>query len=142
MVVQRMQRYDEVVKLREKGLTYMEIGRRLGVSKERVRQILKGNPRPRSTGRGSKIMLAVGEVARLLGVHENTVRRWSESGVLRPYRINDRGDRRYRREDIENFLKHSTLVKKKRNPGCDFGIGTVADCADENGGSSRVPAAG
>ncbi|GAI61615.1 unnamed protein product, partial [marine sediment metagenome] len=36
---------DEVARLREAGLTYAEIGGRFRISKERVRQILKGNPK-------------------------------------------------------------------------------------------------
>jgi len=49
-------------------------------------------------------MLTVSEVARLLHVHPNTLRRWSNSGRIKAYRINLRGDRRYRLRDIEDFL--------------------------------------
>ena len=49
-------------------------------------------------------MLTVSEVARLLHVHPNTLRRWSNNGRIRSYRINPRGDRRYRLRDIEGFL--------------------------------------
>ena len=49
-------------------------------------------------------MLTVREVADLLGIHVNTVRRWSNEGKLRAYRITKRGDRRFRREDIARFL--------------------------------------
>jgi len=49
-------------------------------------------------------LIRVKDVARLLNVHVNTVRRWSNSQILKPYRINLRGDRRFRREDIANFL--------------------------------------
>jgi len=49
-------------------------------------------------------MLTVSEVARLLHVHSNTLRRWSNKGRIRAYRINPRGDRRYRLRDIEGFL--------------------------------------
>jgi diguanylate cyclase (GGDEF)-like protein len=37
-------------------------------------------------------------------VHPNTVRAWSEAGRLRYYRINERGDRRYRLGDLQRFL--------------------------------------
>jgi len=49
-------------------------------------------------------MLTVREVAWLLHIHSNTVRRWSDRGIIRAYRITRRGDRRFRREDIARFL--------------------------------------
>jgi diguanylate cyclase (GGDEF)-like protein/excisionase family DNA binding protein len=48
--------------------------------------------------------LSVTKAARLLGVHPNTVRAWSDAGRLRYYRINPRGDRRYRMGDLQRFL--------------------------------------
>jgi len=99
-------RRDEVVKLKNAGLSYDEIGRRLGMSRERARQILVGNRnRPKKPDLNSRVMLTTGDVARLLGVHINTVRRWRSKGILKSYRINPRGDRRFRREDVDGFLK-------------------------------------
>ena len=49
-------------------------------------------------------MLTVADVAHLLRVHVNTVRRWSNQGGLKAYRIGSRGDRRFRREDVTSFL--------------------------------------
>jgi excisionase family DNA binding protein len=49
-------------------------------------------------------MLTVKDVAHLLNVHVNTVRRWSDSRIIKSYRITRRGDRRFRREDISDFL--------------------------------------
>src|SRR3954451_12140642 len=48
--------------------------------------------------------LTVTRAADLLGVHANTVRAWSDAGRLRYYRINPRGDRRYRLSDLQRFL--------------------------------------
>ena len=45
-------------------------------------------------------MLTVREVAQFLNIHNNTVRRWSNKGILKAYRIGPRGDRRFKREDI------------------------------------------
>ena len=50
-------------------------------------------------------LLTVGEVARILHVHVNTVRRWADEGLLPAYRIGLRGDRRFREEVLESFLK-------------------------------------
>jgi excisionase family DNA binding protein len=49
-------------------------------------------------------MLTTTEVAAILNVHINTVRRWSNQGTLKAYQLGPRGDRRFRREDIEEFL--------------------------------------
>ena len=49
-------------------------------------------------------MLTVRQVAQLLHIHSNTVRRWSDRGLIRSYRISRRGDRRFKREDIAHFL--------------------------------------
>jgi diguanylate cyclase (GGDEF)-like protein/excisionase family DNA binding protein len=48
--------------------------------------------------------LTVTRAAEVLGVHANTVRAWSDAGRLRYYRINPRGDRRYRHGDLQRFL--------------------------------------
>jgi len=49
-------------------------------------------------------MLTVREVSQLLHVHSNTLRRWTEQGIIRAYRIGPRGDRRFRAEDIAVLL--------------------------------------
>ncbi len=49
-------------------------------------------------------MLTVREVSRLLHVHSNTLRRWSDHGIIKAYRIGPRGDRRFRPEDIAVLL--------------------------------------
>lgn len=49
-------------------------------------------------------MLTPREVAQLLHVHPNTLKRWSDKGRIAAYRINPRGDRRYRLQDIDYFL--------------------------------------
>ena len=49
-------------------------------------------------------MLTTAGVARLLHLHINTVRRWSDEGILKPYRIGRRGDRRFARKDVLSYL--------------------------------------
>lgn len=49
-------------------------------------------------------MLTVAGAARLLGVHANTVRAWTDQGRLPCLRINRRGDRRYPAAELERFL--------------------------------------
>ena len=54
-------------------------------------------------------LLRVSEAAILLNVHVNTMRRWSECGWIPTYRINPRGDRRFKREDVTRFMVESDL---------------------------------
>ena len=51
-------------------------------------------------------MLKANDVAKLLNVHINTIRRWSNNNFLKAYRVGPRGDRRFRLEDVQNFIKN------------------------------------
>ena len=49
--------------------------------------------------------LTLTEVSELLRVHPNTLRNWDVNGVLRATRIGVKKIRRYKKTDIENFIK-------------------------------------
>jgi excisionase family DNA binding protein len=57
-------------------------------------------------------MLTVSDVARQLNVHVNTVRRWSNQGIIRVYRIGTRGDRRFRQKDVSRLLEQFRLNRE------------------------------
>jgi excisionase family DNA binding protein len=57
-------------------------------------------------------LLTTSDVARMLNVHINTVRRWSNQGILKTYRIGSRGDRRFREADIASFLSQESSPAK------------------------------
>jgi excisionase family DNA binding protein len=59
------------------------------------------------TNGNGKSLLTTRELARLLNVHINTVRRWSDEGMLKSYRFGARGDRRFSRDDIALFLENN-----------------------------------
>jgi diguanylate cyclase (GGDEF)-like protein/excisionase family DNA binding protein len=65
----------------------------------------------------------VTKAARLLGVHPNTVRAWSDAGRLRYYRINARGDRRYRLGDLHRFLAAAENGPESPGPSATGGAG-------------------
>ncbi len=52
----------------------------------------------------SEPLLSVAQAAMLLGVHPNTIRSWTDAGRLTAFRINARGDRRFRRDDVARLL--------------------------------------
>ena len=49
-------------------------------------------------------LLTSSETAKLLNVHINTVRKWSNLGVIPSFRIGPRCDRRFRKKDLMTFL--------------------------------------
>jgi len=52
-----------------------------------------------------KNLLKLSEAAELLNVHPNTLRKWDKKGILRAVRFGERGDRRYKKDDIEKLIK-------------------------------------
>lgn len=61
------------------------------------------------TVQNSRIM-TTSEVAYFLRVHPNTVRHWTNIGLLPSFRLGTRRDRRFRREDVDDFLRQNNLA--------------------------------
>jgi excisionase family DNA binding protein len=49
--------------------------------------------------------LTLTEAADFLHVHRNTLRRWSDAGMISSYRLGVRGDRRFKREELAAFVE-------------------------------------
>lgn len=49
-------------------------------------------------------LLTLNEAAKILKVHPNTLRLWDNKGVLKATRIGIKKVRRYKKQDIENFI--------------------------------------
>lgn len=59
----------------------------------------------------SKIKLfRIREAAEMLGVNPETLRRWDRSGKLLAVKINKKGDRRYKKEDIEKLITNGKSI--------------------------------
>ena len=52
-------------------------------------------------------MLTTTEVAHFLNVHPNTVRQWANKELLHAYRLGPRGDRRFKWEEVDSFLRQN-----------------------------------
>jgi len=49
-------------------------------------------------------LFSVNQVANIFHVHPSTLRRWSDQGLIRSFRLNSHGDRRYRKFDVYHFI--------------------------------------
>ncbi len=58
-------------------------------------------------------MLTARQVADFLQVHISTLRRWSDKGVLKSYRVGPRRDRRYRQEDVLSFVHEDHIPSEQ-----------------------------
>lgn len=52
-------------------------------------------------------LIKIREAAEMLGVNPETLRRWDREGKLKAVIVSTRGDRRYKKEDIEKFIKQN-----------------------------------
>ena len=53
-------------------------------------------------------ILSLQEAATILKVHPETLRRWDRTGKLPALKLGDRNDRKYKEEDVLNFIKTQT----------------------------------
>lgn len=58
-------------------------------------------------------LLSINEAAELINVNPETLRRWDKEEKLVSIRVNDRGDRRYRKSDVLKFIKYNKAVVYK-----------------------------
>ena len=63
-----------------------------------------------TNGAASVDLLTLADVAKLLNVHPNSVRRWTNLGLLKCYRVGVRGDRRFTIDEVDEFLRNGAIV--------------------------------
>lgn len=51
-------------------------------------------------------LLTLSEACQILKVHPNTLRKWDKKGILKAIRFGQRGDRRYKKEDILRLVNN------------------------------------
>lgn len=52
-------------------------------------------------------LLRIREVAEMLGVNPETLRRWDREAKLPAIKVSKRGDRRYKLEDVQKFIEEN-----------------------------------
>lgn len=56
-------------------------------------------------------LITLSEACEILKVHPNTLRKWDRKGILKAVRFGERGDRRYKREDIAKLISEEAQAK-------------------------------
>ncbi len=64
--------------------------------KERLEELISSTASP---------LLTLTQAARMLNVHVSTLRRWSNLGLIKTYRIGPRADRRFKADDVKEVLE-------------------------------------
>lgn len=102
-----------------------------------VQQLLEGNGKLNANTATSVVgqqpqvpksdlnMLTVSDVAHRLHVHPNSVRKWTNTGLIQCYRFGNRGDRRFRAQDVDEFMKSRGLRKQGQEVVPDDGPDSV-----------------
>lgn len=49
-------------------------------------------------------LLTIREAAKILNIHPNTLRNWEEKGLIKPYRLGVRRDRRYTYSEVVKMI--------------------------------------
>lgn len=105
---------DRIIGLHKQRLTNAEIARAVGVTRQRVWAVL--NPKRTETTYDISALLAaskeariapmpISSVATLLGVNANTIRRWSDKGIIQCFRLGTRNDRRFELQHVIAMLR-------------------------------------
>jgi excisionase family DNA binding protein len=89
-------------------MNYSEIASILGIRSAAVRKLLtrKSSPGTEVGPPPAMRLLTCSEIASILKIHPNTVRRWSDSGALPTFRLGNRNDRRFRLSDVNRLMSH------------------------------------
>ena len=75
-----------------------------GKKRQAASRIKEGNTEDYMTSS----FLTTKQTSKLLNVHENTVRRWSDSGIIKAYRVGPTDKRRFLKEEVRKLLREST----------------------------------
>ena len=77
-------------------------------------------------------LLTITQAAQFLNLHPNTLRNWSNKGMIRTYRLDPRGDRRFARDDLMESWKPIGTPSLRKNRK------KLLDCRPVNRFSSPV----
>jgi DNA-binding CsgD family transcriptional regulator len=109
---------EEVLKMHAQGLSFAEIGRQLGISRERVRQLARptvATQRRPAEAMVHERMLNTTEIARRCGITVHAVRSWVRTGKLPAFQSDPRCHLRFQPKDVEDFLAKRAKRQNRQN---------------------------
>ncbi|MBD3280053.1 NUDIX domain-containing protein [Candidatus Dojkabacteria bacterium] len=57
-------------------------------------------------------LISISEACEILNVHPNTLKRWEIEGLVNPIRFGKRGDRKYKKQEIDSLINDSRKFNK------------------------------
>lgn len=57
-------------------------------------------------------LLTLEEVSKILHVSKGTLRNWDKKGILKAVRIGEKGERRYRKEDVDKIIDQNVKIEE------------------------------
>jgi excisionase family DNA binding protein len=96
---------DRIIELHKRGLANTQIARVVGVTRQRVWAVLSTK---RTKPKVETSVMSITGVAAILGVHPNTLRRWSNEGLIPCFRVGPRQDRRFDRQLVLETIRKGT----------------------------------
>src|SRR5215471_728159 len=72
--------------------------------------------------------LAITEAAEFLQVSETSLRRWTNNGSLRCFRVGGRNERRFLKEDLLAFMQKIDLQLDEQEPESETYADTPGEC--------------
>jgi len=112
-----MKTRDRIIALHKQGLANIEVAQIVGVSRQRVWEVLHPEARNRKSGVSASFrsasaglwsgLLTTSRIAAILGVHPNTLRRWADEGLIPCLRLGQRHDRRFDPQLVMETIRKS-----------------------------------
>jgi IS30 family transposase len=101
-----MKTKDRIIALHKRGLANTEIAQIVGVSRQRVWEVL--HPKENNRRHSISSLMSIAGIAAVIGVHPNTIRRWSDEGLIPCFRLGPRQDRRFDPQLVLETIRKGT----------------------------------
>jgi excisionase family DNA binding protein len=109
-----MKTRDRIILLHKRGLANTVIAQMVGVSRQRVWEVLHPKENNRRNSMAAAVRsastkaqtspMSISGAAAILGLHPNTIRRWADEGLIPCFRLGPRQDRRFEQQSVMEIM--------------------------------------